>query len=269
MKIGFLITARLKSTRLPFKILKDLNGKTVIERIIDRAKGVRGISEIVICTSTNTQDRALVDIAKNNNIYYFNGDEEDVLKRLLDAATFYGMDSFISITADNPLFSIYHANVVFEKLQTGKCEFVKIEGLPLGCAVYGVGVKALKVVWKIKPIFNTEIWGYLIDRPEVFTVESLKAGGRFNKPELRLTLDYPEDYELISKIYSNVIFDKYLNLQDVINYLDNNPQLAQINRNCVQLDLEKRVKEEIDRVYEENLKEIKRIREEINLAMEK
>jgi len=264
MKIGFLITARLKSTRLPFKILKDLNGKTVIERIIDRAKEVGGISEIVICTSTNAQDRALVDIAKTNSIYYFNGDEEDVLKRLLDAATFYGMDSFISITADNPLFSIYHANLVFEKLQTGKCEFVKIEGLPLGCAVYGVGVKALKVVWKIKPIFNTEIWGYLIDRPEVFTVESLKADGRFNKPELRLTLDYPEDYELISKIYSSVVLDRVLDLLDVIDYLEGNPQLAHINKNCIQLDLDERIKEEINKNYKENVEKIKKIKEEIN-----
>ena len=64
MKIGFLITARLKSSRLPFKILKDLNGKTVIERIIDRAKKIQNISEIILCTSTNSQDRPLVDIAK-------------------------------------------------------------------------------------------------------------------------------------------------------------------------------------------------------------
>ena len=60
MKIGFLITARLKSSRLPLKILKDLNGKPVIERIIDRAKEIQGINEIVLCTSANPQDKQII-----------------------------------------------------------------------------------------------------------------------------------------------------------------------------------------------------------------
>ena len=75
MKIGFLITARLKSTRLPRKILKNLHGKTVIERIIDRAKEVVNISEIVLCTSVNPHDKLLIDVAEKNNISYFIGDE--------------------------------------------------------------------------------------------------------------------------------------------------------------------------------------------------
>ncbi len=263
MNIGFLITARLKSTRLPFKILKDLNGRTVIERVIDRGKEIKDISEIVVCTSTNPQDRPLVDIAQENKIYYFNGDEEDVLKRLLDSATFFSIDAFISITADSPLFSIYHANLVCSKLRTNSYDFVKIEGLPLGCAVYGVRVKALKVVCKIKPILETEIWGYLIDRPEIFSVKTLKVNGKLRRPELRLTLDYQEDYGLIEKIYSNIVFNRVLNLYDVINYLNKNPELAQINRSCVQADVDEKMKEEIHRNYQENLEEIKKIKNEI------
>ena len=265
MNIGFLITARLKSTRLPCKILKDLNGRTVIERVIDRGKEIKDISEIVVCTSTNPQDRPLVDIAQENKIYYFNGDEEDVLKRLLDSATFFGIDAFISITADNPLFSIYHANLVCSKLRTNNYDFVKIEGLPLGCAVYGVRVKALKVICKIKPILKTEIWGYLIDRPEIFRVKTLEVNGQYKRPEFRLTLDYREDYELINKIYTDVAFDKVLDLYNVINYLDMNPKIKQINKDCVQLDLDEKVKEEIDRNFEENLNDIKRMKNKIYL----
>jgi len=117
MKIGFLITARLKSKRLPLKIIRDLNGKTVIERLIDRIKEIKNIGEIILCTSTNSQDRPLVDIAKNNNIYSFNGDEEDVLQRLLDAALFYELDYFLGITADNPLISIYYSNRIINEVK--------------------------------------------------------------------------------------------------------------------------------------------------------
>ena len=263
MKMGFLITARLKSTRLPFKIIRDLNGKTVIERLVDRAREIKDISEIILCTSTNPQDKPLVDIAKENGIYYFNGDEEDVLKRLFDAAKFFGLDYFLGITADNPLFSIYYSNLIVDEIKRTRYDFIKLEGLPLGSATYGMSVKALETVCKIKTVVDTEIWGYLIDRPEIFDVKTIKVEGKLNRPELRFTLDYEEDYELINNIYNHVPHEKVLNLYNIIDYLDKNPEVAKINQDCVQLDLDEKVKEEIDRNYKENLEEIKKIKEKI------
>lgn len=130
-------------------------------------------------------------------------------------------------------------------------------------ATYGMKVKALEVVCKIKSIINTEIWGYLIDRPEIFSIKKVKITDKLNRPELRLTLDYDEDYELINHIYSKVPFKKVLNLYNVIDYLDKDPDIAKINKNCVQLDLDKKVREEINEHYKENLEEIKRSKKEI------
>ena len=87
------------------KVLKDLNGYTVIERIINRAKKVVSSENIILCTSTFKQDLPLETVIKEG-IYYFNGDPDDVIDRLYRAANF-GIDYFISITADNPLFSVY------------------------------------------------------------------------------------------------------------------------------------------------------------------
>ena len=263
MKIGFLITARLKSERLPLKIIKDLNGKTVIERLIDRIKEIKDISEIVLCTSTNPRDIPLIDIAKENNIYYFNGDEEDVLERLLDAAKFYNLDYFLGITADNPLITIHYSNLIVDEIKSNKYDFIKSEGLPLGAATYGIRAKALEVVCKIKTIVDTEIWGYLIDRPEFFDIKTINIKDKLNRPELRLTLDYEEDYELIRNIYDNVPFKKVLNLYNVIDYLDKNPEITKINQKCVQLDLNEKVKEEIERNCKENLEEIRKTKEKI------
>jgi len=109
-------------------------------------------------------------------------------------------------------------------------------------ATYGIKVKTSEVVCKIKSIIDTEIWGYLIDRPEIFDIKTIKIADKLNKPELRLTLDYDEDYELIRNIYDNVPFKKILNLYDVIDYLDKNPEIAKINQKCVQLDLDEKVK---------------------------
>lgn len=263
MKIGFLITARLKSSRLPFKVVKDLNGKSVIERIIDRAKQVYDISEIVLCTSINSQDKPLVDIAKNNNIYYYCGSEEDVLKRLLTASELFNLDYFVAITADNPFFSIYYANRIVDEIKRKKSDYIKIEGLPLGAAPYSVKVKALKTVCKIKNIVDTEIWGILLNKPNIFDVNILKANDELNRPNLRLTLDYESDYKLINKVYSSVEFNEIINLYNVIDYLDCNPDVKNINSNCIQKELPKKIKNEIDEYYKNNEDFIKQIKKNI------
>ena len=263
MKIGFLITARLKSTRLPKKIIKDLNGKTVIERIIDRAKEIQGLSEIVLCTSPNPQDAPLQNIAKTNNISYFLGDEDDVLQRLRDAALTFQFDYILGITADNPLFSIQYSNQIVQNIKENKYDFIKIQDLPFGTATYGMNVKALQTVCKVKKIIDTEIWGYLIDRPKIFNITTIQATGLLKRPHYRLTLDYQEDYTLLNHLYTNIPFTTTLDLQNVIQYLDNHPDIAQINKNCTQLDLDEKIKQKIDFYYEKNFKNIMKIKQDI------
>jgi len=126
-------------------------------------------------------------------------------------------------------------------------------------------VKALEVACKIKTIVDTEVWGYLIDRPEIFDIKTIKIADKLNRLELRLTLDYDKDYELIRNIYFNVPFKKVLNLYNVIDYLDRNPQITKINQNCIQLDLDEKVKEEIDKIFKENLDSIMKIKKELHL----
>ena len=92
MNIGFLITARLKSTRLPRKVLLPLNGFTVIERVIQRAKQVVDPKKVVLCTSSKFQDKPLVEKATQNNINCFKGHPDDVIERLTRAAKYFGYD---------------------------------------------------------------------------------------------------------------------------------------------------------------------------------
>ncbi len=66
----------------------------------------------------------------------------------------------------------------------------------------------------------------------------------------------------MNNIYCNVPFKKVLNLYNVIDYLEN-PEITKINKNCVQLDLDKKIKVKIDRMYIEKLDEIKKIKRSI------
>jgi len=119
MKIGFLIIGRLKSTRLPKKILLDIHGKPVIYHMIQRLKLSTKIDTIILCTSINPQDKPLEKIAKDNDIECFLGDPDDVLLRMLNAAEKFNLDYILTITADCPFVDPFYADKIVEKYLEG------------------------------------------------------------------------------------------------------------------------------------------------------
>jgi spore coat polysaccharide biosynthesis protein SpsF len=245
--------------------MKDLHGKPVIERIVERAKEIHDISptNIVICTSAHPQDKPLIEVAKKTGVSSFLGDPDDVLKRLHDAALVHQLDYALGITADNPLFSVEYANKIVDVIKKGGHDFIKIQGLPFGAAAWGMSIKALQTICKVKTIVDTEIWGYLIDQPTLFDVVTIEAEQSLRRPHYRLTLDYKEDYELINYVYTHIPFTTTLSLEKVVTYLDTHPEVAAMNKNCVQLDLPSEVKENINKNYRENFEKIKLIKQEI------
>lgn len=202
MKLGYFITARLKSSRLKRKILLPLNGNTVLDHVINRCKETNTIDEVVLCTSTNPQDAELFDYALKHQIKFYAGSEDDVLKRLLDAAKYYGFDAFVSITADNPLHSIHISNQIIEWIKKEDLDFVFTTGLPIGLTPYFINTKALEIAVAMKEQADTEIWGPFVNRPDFFRIGYLHVESDLFSDEIRLTCDYIEDYNVISDIYS-------------------------------------------------------------------
>ena len=93
----------MKSTRLPRKLLLEIQGKSVLDHMIDRLKRSAKVSEIVLCTSTDSEDDELIEMTQANGVLSFRGSPEDVLERMLGAADHFGFDYLLSITADCPL----------------------------------------------------------------------------------------------------------------------------------------------------------------------
>lgn len=266
MKIGFLITARLKSTRLKFKVLKDLNGYSVFERVIQRAKKVKECNDIVLCTSHLSQDLPLVRSAIENDIYYYNGSPEDVLQRLLEASELFQMDYVIGITADNPMFSIYHANLIADMFKVNSdLDYIYTTGMPIGVNIYGMKTKALKTICSIKEEIDTEIWGYLINRPEIFNVKEVKADEKFRRENYRMTLDEVNDYQFFQKLYSMFPKDEVIDVIEAYRCLEENPDMAAINNMVIQKDLDEGVKKRISKFFEDNKKAILDLKKSVYL----
>jgi spore coat polysaccharide biosynthesis protein SpsF len=265
MKIGICITARLKSSRLPLKLLKKIQGKPVIEHVIDRCKQVAYATDIVLCTSTHPQDKPLVDLAIKNGIYYYNGSQEDVLKRMFDAATFYNFDYILSITGENPLFSIHHANLMADRMLTRKYDFIYLDKLPIGTAVYGIRTQLLKLVCEVKNVIDTEIWGPLVNRPDLYSVHKIEAEGKYAFPELRVTMDYPEDFEFLAKVFESLP-SPIPSLHEVLSFLRANPEVLQIHAHRKQLALSPEIAERIDAYYRDNQAFVLKRKQELGLV---
>lgn len=263
MKIGFLITARLKSSRLKLKLLKQLHSKTVIEHVITRAKQVVECEDIVLCTSEHNQDLPLVRIAKKESIYYYNGEAEDVLTRLKCAAELFGFDYVICITADNPLFSIYHANFLSDYIRFNpNIDFITTVGMPVGVNIYAIKTKALQTICKVKKEVDTEIWGPLI-HPDIFNIKEIDVEEHYKTKMIeRLTLDEIDDYHLIRTIYKNI--DKeVIDILDVYDLLNEQKYISKLNKNVKQKSLDKETLDRINSYYIKNKTNIIKLKKDI------
>jgi len=118
MKIVCIIQARMGSTRLPGKVMLDLCGKTVLERVVERVKRIKNIDEIVVATTTKKDDDIIIEKALNCGVKVFRGSEEDVLSRYYLAAKKYDANVIVRITSDCPLIdSIVTENIIYYYLK--------------------------------------------------------------------------------------------------------------------------------------------------------
>lgn len=229
-KVGIFITARLKSKRLPFKVIKPILGKPMIEWMIERLKH-SGIDLIVMMTSTNPQDDPLVKIAKKNKIECFRGSEDDVLLRLRDCARKFDVDLVINVTADDPLKEPIFIDKLVEKYFDRKYDYCETKGLPNGCESHAISKKALEKVCKIKNESDTEIWTPYFKKPGIFKCDVVKVEDpAIYRPHYRITVDTKEDFELMKKIFSILLKKKeYFNVYDICKLLDERKDLLAIN----------------------------------------
>ena len=201
--------------------------------MIDHLKESAVLDEIIICTSSNLQDQVLVQIAQEENIKYFLGDEDDVILRLYEASNKFNLDYALNITADCPLVSIEYIDKIVDAYNESNADFIRTLDLPHGFFLYGLKVDAMKKVCAMKKGTDTEVWGRYFTDTEIFNVVDIKIPPELQRKDYRLTLDYPEDFEFFKKIYDNFGVDTYkTSMYDIIKYLNENPDVVKINAHC-------------------------------------
>ena len=234
MKVGFLITGRLKSTRLPKKLLLEICSRPILCHMIDRIKLSKMVDEIVLCTSTNKQDDPLEELAHKEQISVFRGDEDDVVKRLYDASVQYNLDYLLNITADCPFVDPVYADEIVKAYESTGADLIRAFGLPHGAFSYGIRPPALKKVIEIKEDRETEVWGRYFTDTDLFNVYDLPIENPLHRqPGLRMTLDYPEDLAFFEAVFDHLYKeDSIFSLDEILNFLQKHPEIVMINRDC-------------------------------------
>jgi len=238
MKIIALIQARTGSTRLPKKILKKIKERIILDYVVDRLKYSKYLDNIVLATTISKKDDILEKYAINKKIDYFRGDEENVLSRYYYAAKKYKSDVIVRITSDCPLIDFEIVDKVIIKhieTQSDYTSNVLKRTFPRGVDTEVFNFDVLEESYKCSSDkFEQEhVVPYITSHPEKFKLQNLEAKGKLKRPDIRITLDTKEDFELIKKIilhFGNISFNTY----DIIDFLNENQNLLLINKNVQQ-----------------------------------
>jgi len=227
------------STRLPGKIMMDLMGKPVLQRLFERAKRSRLLDEIVVATSVGPKDDIIEGFCESTGISCFRGDEEDVLSRILGALKNHGADVGVELFGDCPLIDpgIIDQHVSFFLDNLGKYDFVGNDlksTYPAGTEVEVYSVAALQDAASRTDDPEIREHGTLFIRqhPELYRLYNIEAPDELRYPEMEIELDTEEDLQVIEAIFKHFL-DRgkpNFNTYDVVEFMLNNPQIQAINQ---------------------------------------
>ncbi len=241
MTIVAVIQARMGSARLPGKVLADVAGRSMLDRVCRRAQGATSLDRIVVATSVGDDDRPIVDACGRLGVACFCGSPNDVLDRYHRAAETQRADVVVRITADCPLID---PNVIDRVVQTF------VEQRPdyaantlrrrwprgLDTEVFSADVLARASREATEAHQRTHVTPYFYEHPDLFRLVSVD--GPEDLGDWRWTVDEPADLRFVCAVYGHFQgSDDTFDWRDVWRLIRQDPSLAEINRHVRQKPL--------------------------------
>lgn len=220
MKILVIIQARMGSTRLPGKILKELNGRALLLRLIDNLKNNNHSAEVVVATSTNKENDCLEEVLREENIRCFRGSENDVLERFVDVIKLEQPDIVVRATADDPLMSSECMDELIDKLVEEDLDYAVMKNLPRGITTEVIKANVLVDLLKRSDLTardHEHVTIFIYEHPELYNVKYFDAIPKYYAPNVELTIDTQEEFDFVNSLYCH--FGEDISLEKVLNYI--------------------------------------------------
>ena len=230
-KTAIIIQARMGSTRLPGKIMKKILNKPMIEYLIERASKSKMIDDIIVATSDTKENKELIDFLKAKSVKYFIGDENDVLSRYYYTAKKFNIDNIIRVTADCPLIDATIIDDTVKKYYKDKVDYASNifpRSFPKGLDTEIFSFNSIEKAFnEANSLYDREHVTPYIRESGKFDISNISYEKDYSY--LRLTVDWEEDFKLISKIFNQFKPNIFFNWLDVVDELFKNPELIEIN----------------------------------------
>jgi spore coat polysaccharide biosynthesis protein SpsF len=236
-KIVAIIQARMTSSRLPGKVLKEIAGVPMIAHVINRVSKARLVDQVIIATTEDSTDDLIENFCTENGYACFRGHPFDVLDRYYQAALSYQAHIIVRITADCPLMDPDLIDSLIKTFLETNVDFAANRlpppwkrTFPIGLDIEVVGFKALEKAWKEASLHyeREHVLPYLYDQPNRFKILLMQHEPDYGNK--RWTVDTPEDLELLNQIFNQFSPRIDFSWMDVINVIEQNPDLEKINK---------------------------------------
>ena len=229
------------STRLPGKVLQDVAGMTMLQRVVERARRSQHSSSTMVATTTLDRDTAIVSECEALGVAVFRGPEDDVLDRYYRAAKSADADAVVRVTSDCPLLDPEVLDrVVQTYLQDGPdyASNTVERTYPRGLDVEIFSMHSLESAWQeaSDPADRVHVTPYFYRNPDRFRNIQVTADRDFSG--LRWTVDTTEDLTLVRRVYETLGADRDFSWLEVVDLFKREPSLSAINANIEQKKLE-------------------------------
>ena len=230
-KVIGVITARMSSQRLPGKAMKDIAGKSAFAHHVERLSSVELLDGIYLATSSDgVKNLPLIEEAERLGVPYYEGEKEDVLERHERIIGMTGAAAVIRVTCDMPLFDIPTLTQYIQEFHDSRPHYIYPANcnLLLGTMCELISSEAIQRSHRFYR--GPALAQYIVENPAEFEMREVMIRNDICRTDVRLDLDYPEDLELIRRIYEALYKDKPIPLEEVYEFLDSNPELISINK---------------------------------------
>lgn len=237
MRRAIIVQARMTSTRLPGKVLADLEGRPMLERQLARLARCEQADEIVVATTSNADDDPLVALAERAGVRWFRGSEHDVLARYLGAAREAGADVIARVTSDCPLIDPVETDAVISALLEHPADYASNfleRHLPRGLDTEALWRDVLERVDRLgtsAPAREHVTYHIHTERPDRFELVAVRRP--FAADDLRWTVDTPADLEAVRRIYA-ALGPEPRPLEEVLAWVREHPEVTAINAHVEQ-----------------------------------
>lgn len=229
------IQARMRSERLPGKVLAPVAGRPLLELMVERLRRVRLADDIVIATTMDSSCDGIAQLASQIGVGCFRGSEEDVLDRVLLASREARAELIVETTGDCPLLDPATVDRVigaFLSSDVDYCSNTLRRTYPRGMDVQVFPLRVLDEVARSTsdPVDREHVSLYIYEHPERFRLMNIESGLSPGAEDIRLTVDTPQDLQLVRQVFERLLPRRRdFDLADIMALLRQHPELLAIN----------------------------------------